>query len=208
MATPTAALASGSSVAPGMYTYNGLITRHTFLNSSLWSLVETWRSGLPFGILLTLQSSLSNVQLPELLLGINGCRICCGIGIDFSQLWGGCLYAEEEFGNTQLMVDKHQSTSCTAVTDVDARREVPHKAGRCFVCLRRSWDCRSSATCSKCHGRHHVTICSRMNRSGGAETSTTSSDPTRTSEDTQRTTNALYVDAQTPILLPSYGCTI
>ena len=85
------------------------------------------------------------------------------------------------------------------MTDVDARREILRKAGRCYVCLRRyhiSRDCRSSATCSKCHGRHHVTICSR--RSSGAGTATTSSDPT---QDTQRTTNALYVDARTPILL-------
>ena len=100
-----------------------------------------------------------------------------------------CVYCNQD----------HQSTSCTVVTDVDARREVLRKAGRCYVCLRRyhiSRDCRSSATCSKCHGRHHVTICSR--RSSGAGTATTSSDPT---QDTQRTTNALYVEARTPILL-------
>ena len=52
-----------------------------------------------------------------------------------------CVYCDQD----------HQSTSCTVVTDVDARREVLRKAGRCYVCLRRhhiSRDCRSSATCS------------------------------------------------------------
>ena len=58
--------------------------------------------------------------------------------------------------------EDHTSMSCPTVTEVDARRESLRRSGRCFVCLRRnhiSRNCRSSLKCSKCHGRHHVSIC-------------------------------------------------
>jgi len=56
----------------------------------------------------------------------------------------------------------HASNSCGVVTQVHARRQVLQKSGRCFVCLRRghiSRECRSNMKCSKCKGRHHVSIC-------------------------------------------------
>ena len=56
----------------------------------------------------------------------------------------------------------HLSHSCGIVPQLQARRQVLLKAGRCFICLRRghiSRECRSSMRCSKCRGRHHISIC-------------------------------------------------
>ena len=58
----------------------------------------------------------------------------------------------------------HTSNSCTNVTEVDARKQILRKSGRCFCCLKRghlSRDCRSSHKCPKCTGRHHISICPR-----------------------------------------------
>ena len=109
-----------------------------------------------------------------------------------------CVYCEQG----------HQSVSCTVVTDVNARKEALRRSGRCYVCLRRyhiSRDCRSSGSCSKCHGRHHVTICPRTNpRTGNGPTTTLHPAPeasSRAPENVPRPTNAMCVDAQTPVLL-------
>ena len=56
----------------------------------------------------------------------------------------------------------HSSSSCTVITDTTQRKGILKQTGRCFVCLRRhhlSKDCRSSAKCAHCSGRHHSSIC-------------------------------------------------
>ena len=56
----------------------------------------------------------------------------------------------------------HPSTSCGVITQLQARRQVLQKTGRCFICLRRghiSRECRSNLGCSKYKGRHHISIC-------------------------------------------------
>jgi len=56
----------------------------------------------------------------------------------------------------------HPSSSCRSVTNEAERKQILWRTGRCFVCLRRnhtSHDCRSTLRCSKCGGRHHVSIC-------------------------------------------------
>ena len=53
----------------------------------------------------------------------------------------------------------HSSNSCRSVVDVEARKQILFRDGRCFLCLKKqhvSRNCRSSL---KCHGRHHVSIC-------------------------------------------------
>lgn len=48
------------------------------------------------------------------------------------------------------------------MTQVEARRQLLKKAGRCFVCLRTghiSKECRSKGKCNKCGRRHHTSIC-------------------------------------------------
>lgn len=110
-----------------------------------------------------------------------------------------CVYCDQE----------HQTTSCTTVTDVTARKEILRKSGRCYVCLRRhhiSRDCRSSGNCGKCRGRHHITICQRTNPRtsvgpSAAPPGSTPGGPVGASGSSQGLTNTLYVGARTPVLL-------
>ena len=58
----------------------------------------------------------------------------------------------------------HLTNSCDTVKDVQARKDILRRAGRCYICLRRnhiSKNCRSALKCGKCQGRHHETICQR-----------------------------------------------
>ena len=95
------------------------------------------------------------------------------------------------------------------MTDINARKEVLRKSGRCYICLRKhhiSRDCRSSGSCSKCRGRHHVTICprasSRANDSPpGASPGPTPEGASRASGSVQVSTSTMYVDSQMPVLL-------
>lgn len=50
------------------------------------------------------------------------------------------------------------------MVQAEARKQILRKHGRCYICLRRGHigrDCRSHTRCSKCNGRHHVSICER-----------------------------------------------
>ena len=56
----------------------------------------------------------------------------------------------------------HTSNSCRPVVDTAERKQILRRPGRCFICLRKnhtSHECRSTIMCSKCNGRHHVSIC-------------------------------------------------
>ena len=113
----------------------------------------------------------------------------------------GCVYCGQG----------HPSSSCNAVTDVAARKEVLRKAGRCYVCLRKhhiSRECRLNLSCRRCRGRHHVTICYCRGPEQGTNAPTPQGSPQEPSNETpsghgsvQRPTNALYTGAQTPMLL-------
>ena len=48
------------------------------------------------------------------------------------------------------------------ITEVEARRGLLRRYGRCFVCLRKGHmgrNCESSYECNKCSGRHHISLC-------------------------------------------------
>ena len=109
-----------------------------------------------------------------------------------------CVYCEKS----------HPSSSCTALTNIDDRKGVLRKAGRCYVCLRKhhlSRNCRSGNSCVKCGGRHHISLCQRSTTSspsqsqGATPVSTESTVPR--SGNTDRTTNTMCVDSQIPVLL-------
>lgn len=59
--------------------------------------------------------------------------------------------------------DQHHSpTECTVVTEVDTRKQLLRKAGRCYSCLLKGHlyrDCRTSNRCRTCQGKHHTSIC-------------------------------------------------
>ena len=56
----------------------------------------------------------------------------------------------------------HTSNSCRSVVDMAERKQILKRTGRCFICLKKnhtSRECPSTIKCSKCNGRHHVSIC-------------------------------------------------
>ena len=66
---------------------------------------------------------------------------------------------------------KHPSFDCHVVTNLQERKNILPKTGRCFFCLRRgshiSRDCKSSVKCHICNGHHHVSLCFRNPKVGG-----------------------------------------
>ena len=56
----------------------------------------------------------------------------------------------------------HPSSACETVTQMEARKQILKKSGRCFNCLRRghiSRECRSTGVYTTCGSRHHASIC-------------------------------------------------
>ena len=56
----------------------------------------------------------------------------------------------------------HLSKDCRVVTQIEARRQILQRSGRCCVCLHAghiSRDCRSESRCSQCGEKHHTSIC-------------------------------------------------
>ena len=71
-----------------------------------------------------------------------------------------CCYCEQN----------HSAARCKTVTDIDVKKDILMKSGRCFVCLRRGHkakECRSPYKCSACGRRRHQCLqyigwCSRL----------------------------------------------
>ena len=62
----------------------------------------------------------------------------------------------------------HRSMDCDRHKTVEARKAILKRDRRCFMCLRaghNAWNCVINKVCFRCHGRHHVSICSSR---GGA----------------------------------------
>ena len=102
--------------------------------------------------------------------------------------------------NTCTYCDEgHSSNSCTVVTDVESRKQVLKKCGRCFNCLRKnhlSRECRSTMRCHQCHRKHHTSICD-TSRNTVQQGSIEVPMPVPA----QTTTTTIYTDVCTPVLL-------
>ena len=62
----------------------------------------------------------------------------------------------------------HSAAHFKTETDIDVKRDILMKSGKCFVCLRRGHkakECRSPHKCSACGRKHHVSV---HNTSAGA----------------------------------------
>ena len=66
---------------------------------------------------------------------------------------------------------KHPSFDCHVVTNLQERRNILLKTGRCFLCLRRgshiSRHCKLSVKCHICNGHHDVSLCFGNRKVGG-----------------------------------------
>lgn len=110
----------------------------------------------------------------------------------------------------------HPSKDCKTVTDVQARKDLLKKYGRCFVCLRRdhiSRNCPSKSKCHNCNGKHHVSICqTRLNAVTPTYPATTVSTPVPQQQGltVQPGTNTVvcYSNSSTPVLLQTAQATV
>ena len=69
--------------------------------------------------------------------------------------------------NCSFCQKEHTSASCFVVTDIEARKQILRKQGRCFLCLKRNHiarDCESRYICKYCSGKHHVSLCNINSR--------------------------------------------
>ena len=106
---------------------------------------------------------------------------------------------------------KHHSSSCTTVTDTEARKTILLRAGRCYACLAKghvSRDCRSKFNCDKCKKRHHTSICGRRSSERAPHktsnsTGSSSAESASTGHGTSQNNTALHstTGVHTPVLL-------
>eukprot|EP00731_Ephydatia_muelleri_P027563 Em0019g436a len=121
---------------------------------------------------------------------------------------GTCCYCEQD----------HQPSHCTRVTDIEEKKSILMKNGRCFVCLKRNHrarECRSSLRCSACGRRHHISICSgsstwnsdpskapqRSKLSSAISQGASTSHSTKTSQTSQPAVMTMFVGVRTPVFL-------
>ena len=57
----------------------------------------------------------------------------------------------------------HLASECHVLTNIEERKGILKKQGRCFICLRRAGhlarNCNSKIQCLGCQGRHHLAVC-------------------------------------------------
>ena len=94
----------------------------------------------------------------------------------------------------------HRASDCHVVTNVDQRRDILKKQGRCFICLRRGGhmarNCDSKIQCFGCHGRHHLAVCNGVVGRGSGNTADES-----TSNLPETTTPVMHVSSGTHVFL-------
>ena len=111
----------------------------------------------------------------------------------------------------------HSPLQCVKVTDIEVRKAILMKTGRCFVCLKRNHkakECRSSMTCSNCRKRHHTSICGASSKAITTSTGTRQASSvsfqstpmhqppkTSTSQNSQSSVLSMLIDVRTPVLL-------
>ena len=62
---------------------------------------------------------------------------------------------------------QHQSTKCRVVTNIDARKAILRKKGKCFSCVRSGQlakNCPSKIKCYHCSKTHHPSICDSLKK--------------------------------------------
>ena len=97
----------------------------------------------------------------------------------------------------------HKTYECTEMTDVQSRKNILKKEGRCFLCLRKGHllkECKSKYRCNHCDERHSACICTtRLS----AQTPSTKNKANVTPAQTQQVTDTSVnlSDSSTKILL-------
>ena len=94
----------------------------------------------------------------------------------------------------------HRAVDCHVVTNVDQRKDILKKQGRCFICLRRGGhlarNCDSKIQCFGCQGRHHLAVCD-----GGKSRVSGSSAMEGTCNLPEMSTSAMHVSSRMHVFL-------
>ena len=109
----------------------------------------------------------------------------------------------------------HTPITCPKVTQVEERKQVLMRQGRCFNCLRRGHlirDCKTQASCKDCNSKHHPSICRNlMKETPPNETAYSSnSSPLNLSAPsfTPTTSPTLYIEGDPAVLLQTAQATV
>ena len=71
------------------------------------------------------------------------------------------LFAGQE-KNCAFCMNTHHHENCSKVANVQERKRLIGKYGRCFNCLRkghRARDCKTKVICKRCDAKHHTSLC-------------------------------------------------
>ena len=103
--------------------------------------------------------------------------------------------------------------TCPKVTQVEVRKQVLMRQGRCFNCLRRGHlirDCKTRASCKDCNSKHHPSICRNlMKEIPPNKTAYSSSSPLNLSAPSfTPTTSTLYIEGDPAVLLQTAQATV
>ncbi|CAB4040850.1 PREDICTED: uncharacterized protein LOC107340613, partial [Paramuricea clavata] len=109
------------------------------------------------------------------------------------------LLAEEKAARIDCTYCKqpHPTVECKVVTNVEARKQILMKQGRCFRCLKRNHiarDCQTKTTCQKCSRKHHVSLCE-------SEQQQKRDNLGKSPEEKSNQSSTLYVSSKNSILL-------
>ena len=102
---------------------------------------------------------------------------------------------------------KHATVDCQTVTNVNSRKQILRRNGRCFLCLRKNHiasKCTSNGKCFKCSGRHHVSICDYGQEKLRLQTSPKGEQSKQINDNSERpseVTHSGYVGSQNTVLL-------
>ena len=102
----------------------------------------------------------------------------------------------------------HPSGSCESITNVEERKQILKRTGRCFVCLKKyhiSRQCRSAIKCRRCGGKHHSSICTRAPHSSKPPQVQNSAAPQQVlnprAEEFKSATTSMYANTNMGVLL-------
>ena len=98
----------------------------------------------------------------------------------------------------------HASNKCKTVSDVQAKKEILRKNGRCYVCLKKchlSRDCPSQNKCFKCNGRHHISICTNHSPPPSNKPQSKESTNQGDKSSPESAPAVMFISSKTPILL-------
>ena len=114
---------------------------------------------------------------------------------------------ERKRPNCTYCQGKHATVDCQAVTNVNLRKQILRRNGRCFLCLRKNHiasKCTSNGKCFRCSGRHHVSICDYGQEKLRPQSSPKGEQSKQLSENSERppeVTHSGYVGSQNTVLI-------